>query len=101
MLISWASVVNYQSLGMEIILDQSRLGVRLREPIKFQICVVGVAGEKKKKRMPRCGASSPAGESSVERVLDGGGVPLMRERAKEGTDLARIGGLLHSSAGYC
>lgn len=48
-LISWASVVNYQSLGMEIILDQSRLGVRLREPIKFQICVVGVAGEKKKK----------------------------------------------------
>lgn len=55
----------------------------------------------KKKRMPRCGASSPAGESSVERVLDGGGVPLMRERAKEGTDLARIGGLLHSSAGYC
>lgn len=35
-----------------------------------------------------------AGESSVERVLDGGGVPLMRERAKEGTILAHIGGLL-------
>ena len=50
------------------------------------------------------GAAQPpwlAGESSVERVLDGGGVPLMRERAKDGTILARIGGLLHSSTGYC
>lgn len=31
--------------------------------------------------------SSPAGESSVERALDGGRVPLMRERAKEVADL--------------
>lgn len=39
----------------------------------------------------RCGATSLlAGESLVERVLDGGGVPLMRERAKEGTNSARI-----------
>lgn len=43
----------------------------------------------------RCGASSRAGESSVERVLDGGGVPLMRERVKEGTILGRCEGLLH------
>lgn len=35
-------------------------------------------------------SSSLAGESSVERVLDGGGVPLMRERAKEGTIRAHI-----------
>lgn len=50
--------------------------------------------------MLRCGAASPAGESSVERVLDGGGVPLMRERAKEGTVLARIGGLFDLSTGH-
>lgn len=41
--IALAAVVNYQSFGMEIILDQSRLSIRLRQPIILRICVVGVA----------------------------------------------------------
>lgn len=59
-------------------MDQSWLGLRLREPIAVQISLWVCP----KKRVRRCAAASPAGESSVERVLDGGGVPLMRERAK-------------------
>lgn len=48
-----------------------------------------------------CGGScilppSPAGGSSVERALDGGGVPLMRERAKEGTNLSILERLYYS-----
>lgn len=82
----WAAAVNYQSFG-----DGNYFGpITVRhQTLRANHIPDWCCGRAPppKKRVRRCGASSSlAGESSVERVLDGGGVPLMRERAGERRD---------------